>query len=60
MVDNYYGNNHRIRIAMLSKGGPPVELPPLFSRRVQAESLLMMHPGKHRVKDSVDQLLHHS
>jgi len=27
---------------------------------VQAESLLMMHPGKPRVKDSVGQFLHHS
>jgi len=29
-----------------NNGCPPLELPSLWGTRVQAESLLMMHPGK--------------
>ena len=37
---------HRFRTVTLNKGGPPVELPSLWGKRVQAESLLMTQPGK--------------
>jgi len=36
---------HWVRIPMLNKRGPPAELPSLWGTRVQAESLLMVHPG---------------
>lgn len=39
--------------AVLYKGSPPLESPPLWSTRVQAKSLLMDHPGKRWVKDSI-------
>jgi len=43
--------------ATLNKGGPPNELSSKGSTGAQAENLLMMHPEKHRVKDSVGQFL---
>jgi len=46
----------QFRLPVLTKGGPPIELPSLRGTRVPAESLLMTHPGKR----SVSQFLHHS
>jgi len=43
-------NTHRL--PMLNKGGPPLELPSLWSTRVQEASLLTTRPGRHWVKDS--------
>jgi len=35
-------------IALLNKGGPPIELPFLLGMQVQATRPLRMHPGKSR------------
>jgi len=42
-----FATPRRFRIPMLNKGDPPIELPSLWGMRVQAESLLTMHPRKH-------------
>jgi len=47
-----------VRIPILDKGGPLVELPSVWDRWVQAESLLKLAPGKGWAKCSVDQFLH--
>ena len=41
-------------IQKFNKGGPTIELLSVWGMRVQAESLLIMHPVKRRVKESVD------
>ena len=33
-------------------------IPSLWGTRVNADSLLMMHPGIHRIKDLIRQFLH--
>ena len=48
------------RISTLNRGNPPIKLPSLWGTRVQAESLLMTHPGERQVRDSVGHFLHHS
>jgi len=47
----------RFRISTLNEGGPPIELPSLWDTLVQVESPLMLRPGKHWIKHSVDQFL---
>jgi len=45
-------------IPTLNKRGPSMELPSLWGMWVRTERLLMTHPKKHRVKDSIGQFLH--
>lgn len=51
---------HHLQIMMLNNGGPPIKLPYLWNTQVQAEKLIMTHPVKRWVKDSVGQFLHRS
>ena len=48
----------RFWIPLLNKGGPHIEVPSLWGTWEQAESLLMAHSEKCRVKDSIGRFLH--